>query len=46
MKAAAFGFGLRAAVKKRNRDVDEQQVHRMIEASHQSKRRSRRFNET
>ncbi|MCC3764301.1 DUF948 domain-containing protein [Glycomyces sp. TRM65418] len=42
VKAAAFGFGLRSAVKKRNQGVEEDQVRRMVEASRQSKRESKR----
>ncbi|HEX2144603.1 MAG TPA: DUF948 domain-containing protein [Glycomyces sp.] len=42
VKAAAFGFGLRTAVKKRNQGVDEDQVRRMVEASRQSKREAKR----
>ncbi|THV38545.1 DUF948 domain-containing protein [Glycomyces buryatensis] len=38
VKAAAFGFGLRSAVKKRGQEVDEDQVRRMVEASKQTKR--------
>ena len=38
VKVAAFGFGLRSAVKRRNQEVDEEQVRRMVEASRQSKR--------
>lgn len=38
VKAAAYGFGLRSAVKRRGREMDEDQVRRMVEASKQSKR--------
>ncbi|MQM26828.1 DUF948 domain-containing protein [Glycomyces sp. NEAU-7082] len=42
VKAAAFGFGLRTAVKKRNQGYDEDQVRRMVEASRQNKREAKR----
>lgn len=38
VKAAAFGFGLRSAVKRRGQEADEEQVRRMVEASRQTKR--------
>ncbi len=38
VKAAAFGFGLRSAVKRRGQEADEEQVRRMVEASKQTKR--------
>ncbi len=38
VKVAALGFGLRSAVKRRNQEMDEDQVRRMVEASKQSKR--------
>ncbi|GAB3231696.1 hypothetical protein GCM10027447_26990 [Glycomyces halotolerans] len=38
VKAAAFSFGLRKAVKKRGEDMDEQQVRRMVEASKQNRK--------
>lgn len=42
VKAAALGFGLRTAVKRRHQGVEEDQVRRMVEASRQTKREAKR----
>ncbi|WP_199033755.1 DUF948 domain-containing protein [Glycomyces salinus] len=46
VKAAAFGFGLRRAVKKRGQEVDEEQVRRMVEASKQTKKERKKARKT
>ena len=38
VKAAALGFGLRRAVKKRGQAMDEEEVRRMVEASKQTRK--------